>query len=107
VIERAVFDLVLVAHQGRRVGEACEEAGVCDLDEERAAALASEHGCPPFTDLDTALADADVTLGGTAHLDVLTESEEYGLRTPGKRVVYTATGGPDSSLADIANDLDG
>lgn len=53
------------------------------------------------------LADADVALGGTAHLDVLTEGEEYGLRTPGKRVVYTATGGPDSSLADIANDLDG
>jgi hypothetical protein len=53
------------------------------------------------------LADADVTLGGTAHLDVLTAGEEYGLRTPGKRVVYTATGGPDSSLADIARDLDG
>ncbi|WP_336336632.1 DUF7112 family protein [Haloarcula brevis] len=53
------------------------------------------------------VADGDVSLGGSAHLDVVTDGEEYGLRTPGKRVVYTATGGPDASLSDIARDLDG
>ena len=52
------------------------------------------------------VADSDVSLGGSAHLDVVTDGTEYGLRTPGKRVVYTATGGPDSSLSDIARNLD-
>ncbi|MFB6224023.1 MAG: hypothetical protein ABEH86_10195 [Haloarcula sp.] len=52
------------------------------------------------------VADSNVSLGGSAHLDVVTNGTEYGLRTPGKRVVYTATGGPDSSLSDIARDLD-
>jgi len=37
-------------------------AGVCDLDGERAAGLASEHGCPSFTDLGTALAEVDAPL---------------------------------------------
>ncbi|MDS0219837.1 hypothetical protein NDI54_00535 [Haloarcula sp. S1AR25-5A] len=50
--------------------------------------------------------DSDVSLGGSAHLDVVTDGTEYGLRTPGKRVVYTATDGPDSSLSDIARNLD-
>ncbi|MBV0903787.1 DUF7112 family protein [Haloarcula salina] len=49
---------------------------------------------------------SEVSLGGSAHLDVITAGEEYGLRTPGKRVVYTATDGPDSSLSDIARNLD-
>ncbi|WP_254273066.1 DUF7112 family protein [Haloarcula marina] len=53
------------------------------------------------------VADAAVSVGGSAHLDVVTAGQEYGLRTPGKRVVYTATDGPDSSLSDIAQDLDG
>jgi len=48
-----------------------------------------------------------VTLGGSAHLDVVTAGYKYGLREPGKRVVYSATDAPDSSLADIARDLDG
>ena len=52
------------------------------------------------------VADSDVSLGGSAHLDVVTDGTEYVLRTPGKRVVYTATGGPDSSLSDIAQNLD-
>ncbi|WP_276273822.1 DUF7112 family protein [Haloarcula litorea] len=53
------------------------------------------------------IADAAVQLGGSAHLDVVTADHEYGLRTPGKRVVYTATDDPDDSLSDIARDLDG
>jgi len=53
------------------------------------------------------LDDATVSLGGSAHLDIVTAGHEYGLRTPGTRVVYTATDGPDSTLSDIASDLDG
>jgi len=52
------------------------------------------------------LDDATVSLGGSAHLDVITAGHEYGLRTPGTRVVYTATDGPDSTLSDIASDLE-
>lgn len=50
---------------------------------------------------------ADVTIGGSAHLDVVTEGYLIGLREPGTRVVYAATDAPDQSLADIASDLDG
>jgi hypothetical protein len=53
------------------------------------------------------VADATVSVGGSAHFDVVTEDHQYGLRTPGKRVVYTATEAPDSSLSDIASDLEG
>jgi alcohol dehydrogenase (NADP+) len=44
-------------------------AGVCDLDSERAAALADGHGCPTFTDLETALArvDAPLVVNLTSH----------------------------------------
>ena len=44
-------------------------AGVCDLDGERAAALASEHDCPSFTDLETALqrVDAPLVVNLTSH----------------------------------------
>jgi len=37
-------------------------AGVCDLDEDRAASLAAAHDCPAFTDLDTALTAVDAPL---------------------------------------------
>ena len=49
----------------------------------------------------------DVAFGDSVHFDVVTEGHKYGLRSPGTRVVYTATDAPDSSLADIARDLDG
>ncbi|WP_137682822.1 aldo/keto reductase [Haloarcula mannanilytica] len=44
-------------------------AGVCDLNGERATALASEHGCPSFTDFETALAEveAPVVVNLTSH----------------------------------------
>ena len=53
------------------------------------------------------VADGTVSLGGSAHLDVVTADHQYGLRTPGTRVVYTATEAPNSSLSDIASDIDG
>jgi len=53
------------------------------------------------------VADATVSVGGSAHFDVVTDGHQYGLRTPGKRVVYTATEAPSSSLSDIASELDG
>jgi alcohol dehydrogenase (NADP+) len=37
-------------------------AGVCDLDGARARALAEEHDCPSFTDLETALREVDAPL---------------------------------------------
>ena len=44
-------------------------AGVCDLDGERAAALADGHGCPSFTDLEAALGavDAPLVVNLTSH----------------------------------------
>ncbi len=52
-------------------------AGVCDLDPERAAALADDHGARAFTDLDRALADIDapvvVNLTGHAAHAAVTE----------------------------------
>ena len=44
-------------------------AGVCDLDGERASQLADRHGCPVFTDLDTALdaSEAPLVVNLTSH----------------------------------------
>jgi len=47
-----------------------------------------------------------VRFGGAVLLDVVEAGYKYGLRAPGERAVYDA-GRPDSSLADIARDLDG
>ncbi|SFR98368.1 hypothetical protein SAMN05216559_2020 [Halomicrobium zhouii] len=48
----------------------------------------------------------DVAFGDSVHFDVVTGGHKYGLRSPGERVVYTATDGLDSSLADIARNLE-
>jgi hypothetical protein len=48
-----------------------------------------------------------VSPGEPLLVDVLTPGFEYGLRRPGERVVYAAADPPQSSLADIARDLDG
>ena len=44
--------------------------------------------------------------GDSIVLDVVVSGELYGLRIPGERTVYEANRGPQSSLADIARDLD-
>jgi hypothetical protein len=50
---------------------------------------------------------ADVEIGRMIACDEIESGFLYGLRKPGERVVYDATESPDSSLADIARDLDG
>lgn len=46
----------------------------------------------------------DVRFGGAVLVDVVEAGYKYGLRAPGERVFYEG-GRPDSSLADIAEDL--
>jgi hypothetical protein len=46
----------------------------------------------------------DVRFGGAVLVDVVEDGYKYGLRAPGERAVYES-GSPDSSLADIAEDL--
>lgn len=49
--------------------------------------------------------DAGLRSGDSVLLDVLTEGFAYGLRRPGRRVVYEAPDAPADSLSDIARDL--
>lgn len=44
--------------------------------------------------------------GRTVHIDVVEPDFRYGLRAPGQNATYRTTGQPNSSLADIARDLD-
>jgi hypothetical protein len=48
----------------------------------------------------------DVRFGGAVLVDVVEADYKYGLRAPGERATYEG-GRPDSSLADIARNLDG
>ncbi|WP_144799654.1 aldo/keto reductase [Halorubrum depositum] len=50
-------------------GSSLSLAGVVDLDGDRAAALAEDHGCPSFADLETALSavDAPLVVNLTSH----------------------------------------
>ena len=50
--------------------------------------------------------DGAVDFGDALLLDVLTEGYAYGIRNPGERVVYSPPDSPDSSLSDIAQNLD-
>lgn len=50
-------------------------------------------------------AASDCSLDGSVHLDIVTPGHTYGLRTPGQRVVYSATDTPDDSLSSIAENL--
>jgi hypothetical protein len=53
------------------------------------------------------LDDHDLAEGDALVLDVLRTGYAFGLRRPGERVVYSPPDPPDSSLTDIARDLDG
>jgi len=44
--------------------------------------------------------------GNSVAFDTIVEGQQYGLRAPGERTVYTVSRGPRDSLADIAEDLD-
>ncbi len=55
--------------------------------------------------LETWVESADVTVGGSVLLDVVTEGFQYGLRAPGERAVYDATEAPSDSLSAIADEL--
>lgn len=44
--------------------------------------------------------------GSSVELDVVVAGEQFGLRTPGERAVYTVRQGPRDSLASIAEQLD-
>ena len=44
--------------------------------------------------------------GNSVAFDTIVEGQQYGLRAPGERTVYTVSQGPRDSLADIAEDLD-
>ncbi len=45
--------------------------------------------------------------GNSVEIDVVVAGEQYGLRAPGERAVYTVKQGPRDSLASIAEQLDG
>lgn len=48
----------------------------------------------------------DLDFGRTVHVDIVEEGFKYGVRAPGERATYDATGKPDDSLASIARSLD-
>ncbi|MFC4548841.1 MULTISPECIES: DUF7112 family protein [Halorussus] len=53
------------------------------------------------------LEGTNLDFGQSVLVDVVEAGFKYGLREPGQRAVYEATEAPDSSLADIAKDIDG
>jgi hypothetical protein len=50
--------------------------------------------------------DSGLAAGDALVIDVLRAGYAYGLRRPGERVVYSPPEPPDSSLADIASDIE-
>ena len=44
--------------------------------------------------------------GNSVEFDIVVSAEQYGLREPGKRAIYTVKQGPRSSLSSIAESLD-
>jgi len=44
--------------------------------------------------------------GNSVAFDIVVDGEQYGLRAPGERAIYTVKQGPRDSLASIAEDLD-
>lgn len=50
--------------------------------------------------------EGDLSAGDPLLIDVITPGFQYGFRRPGKRVIYEARDPPDSSLVDIARNLE-
>jgi hypothetical protein len=78
--------LIRGAYDNRRLARQAGEG------ENRLLAWADEHDRGP---------------GDAVDLDEVEPGFLYGLRAPGENAIYDATESPDSSLADIARDLDG
>ena len=55
--------------------------------------------------LDEWIADRDISVGRTVHLDVVEPGFRYGLRAPGEEGIYQS-GQPDDSLAAIARQVE-
>lgn len=49
----------------------------------------------------------DLGYGRSVHIDVIEPDHLYGVRLPGDRMIYTDIPKPNSSLTDIARDLEG
>ena len=60
-----------------------------------------ENGLPAWVDAN------ELDVGRTVHVDVVEPEFKYGVRAPGETATYEATEPPKSSLADIAESLDG
>jgi len=52
------------------------------------------------------LRDLGCETGNSVAFDTVVDGQQYGLRAPGERTVYTISRGPRDSLASIAEDLD-
>jgi hypothetical protein len=50
---------------------------------------------------------SDIGYGRSVHIDVVERDHLYGVRLPGDQAIYTNIPKPNSSLTDIARDLDG
>lgn len=60
-----------------------------------------ENALPPWVDAH------GLDIGRSVHVDVIEPGFKYGVRAPGETATYEATEPPKSSLADIAESLDG
>ena len=96
VIDREEYHARVVADaNGRLIRGAFDDRRLARTPgegENRLTAWLAEHGRDP---------------GDAVVLDVVVSGDQYGLRLPGDRTVYDARRGPRSSLADIAEDIDG
>lgn len=62
---------------------------------------AGENALPDWVE------NRDLDVGRTVLVDIVDSGYKIGLRAPGERATYAATGTPKDSLAAIAEDLDG
>lgn len=108
-VDATAGDVIYLSLEGDAVHAPIEETlagdlAVADAFDNARLAGATDEG----TDrLRAWLEEVGLGAGDPLLLDVLTPGYAYGLRRPGRRVVYAAVEAPPDSLADIARDLDG